>query len=180
MGAILDLPSPDWFGDYDSQVTVHIIDSSRPQNLATLFGAGENGDRIIIWDDGGAEKLEEERKAWEAIMVSLFVAFVFLSSGTFANRCMDLQLDPGSDSDEDSDMDSDGGGPSGGEDEDGDVDVDGDDEEYGEDGRPGKRRSVGGSGQGTRKRRRIERVGRFNSPQPSQTYNTQATTQAVR
>jgi len=72
MGAILDLPSPEWFGDYDPQVIVHIIDSSRPQNLATLFGAGENGDRIIIWDDGGAEKLEEERKAWEAIMVSLF------------------------------------------------------------------------------------------------------------
>ena len=71
MGAILDLPSSEWFGDYDPQVTVHIIDSSRPQNLATLFGAGENGDRIIIWDDGGAEKLEEEKKAWEAIMVSL-------------------------------------------------------------------------------------------------------------
>ena len=72
MGAILDLPSHEWFGDYDPQVTVHIIDSSRPQNLATLFGTGENGDRVIIWDDGGAEKLEEEREAWEAIMVCSF------------------------------------------------------------------------------------------------------------
>lgn len=81
MGAILDLPSPEWFGDYDPRVTVHIIDSSRPQNLATVFGAGENGDRIIIWDDGGAEKLEEERKAWEAIMVSLFrFGFTFTGS----------------------------------------------------------------------------------------------------
>ena len=80
MGAILDLPSSEWFGDYDPQVTVHIIDSSRPQNLATLFGAGENGDRIIIWDDGGAEKLEEERKAWEAIMVSLSCFWFWLYS----------------------------------------------------------------------------------------------------
>jgi len=71
---------------------------------------------------------------------------------------MDLQLDPEPGSDEDSDMYSDDG-PSGDEDEDCDVDADGDDEEYGEDARTGKRRSVGGSGQGTRKRRRIERVG---------------------
>lgn len=70
MGAILDLPSAEWFGEYDIQVAVHIIDSSRPQNLSTLFGGGENGDRIIIWDDGGAEDLDEERKAWEAITVS--------------------------------------------------------------------------------------------------------------
>lgn len=70
MGAILDLPSMEWFGEYSPQVDVHIIDSSRPQNLSTLFGSGDNGDRIIIWDDGGAEKLEEEKKAWEAIMVS--------------------------------------------------------------------------------------------------------------
>ena len=94
---------------------------------------------------------------------------------------MDLQLDPEPDSDEDSDMYSDGGGPSGGEgeDEDGDVDVGRDDEEYEEDGRPGKRRSVGGSGQGTRKRRRIESVGRFNSLYSLQAYNTQATTQVI-
>ncbi|KAF5391946.1 hypothetical protein D9757_001797 [Collybiopsis confluens] len=52
MGAILDLPSEEWFGEFRQEV-------------------------IIVWDDGGAEKLEEERKAWEALM-----------------------YDPGSDSDE--------------------------------------------------------------------------------
>jgi len=74
---------------------------------------------------------------------------------------MDLQLDPELDSDEDSDMYSDDDGPEDdqGEAEDGDIEVDGDDEEYGEDGQPRKRRSVGGSGQGSRKRRRIESVG---------------------
>lgn len=70
MGAILDLPSPDWFGDFDPKVTVHIIDSSRPQNLSSLFGGGENGDRIVVWDDGGAERMEAERKAWEVLTVS--------------------------------------------------------------------------------------------------------------
>ena len=88
MGAILDLPSSEWFGDYDPQVSVHIIDSSRPQNLATLFGAGENGDRIIIWDDGGAEKLEEERKAWEAIMVSLFACFSLVPTCEVSPECL--------------------------------------------------------------------------------------------
>ncbi|KAF5372863.1 hypothetical protein D9758_001652 [Tetrapyrgos nigripes] len=68
MGGILDLSSPDWFGDFNPQVTVHVIDSTRPQNLSTLFGAGTNGERIVVWDDGGAAKLEEERKAWEALM----------------------------------------------------------------------------------------------------------------
>lgn len=69
MGAILDLPSSEWFGDFDPRLTVHVIDSSRPQNLSTIFGGGENGDRIVIWDDGGAEHLQEERKAWEALTV---------------------------------------------------------------------------------------------------------------
>ena len=168
MGAILDLPSPEWFGDYDPQVTVHIIDSSRPQNLATLFGAGENGDRIIIWDDGGAEKLEQEKTAFEEIMVGglhFVFCFGFVGfNGMFANRYIGLQLYPEPDSDEDSDERSDGG-PSGDEDEDGDVDVDGDGEGYGEDGR--KRRSVGGPGQGDRKRRRTEEVHLFGSPPSS-------------
>lgn len=73
MGAILDLPSSEWFGDFSTQLTVHVIDSSRPQNLSSVFGGGENGERIVIWDDGGAEDLQEERKAWEALTVSLFV-----------------------------------------------------------------------------------------------------------
>lgn len=70
MGAILDLPSSEWFGDFNAMLTIHVIDSSRPQNLSSLFGGGENGERIVIWDDGGAENLQEERKAWEALMVS--------------------------------------------------------------------------------------------------------------
>jgi cell division control protein 45 len=76
MGAILDLPSSEWFGDFSTQMTVHVIDSTRPQNLSSLFGAGENGERIIVWDDGEAAKLEEERMAWEALAVSL--SFWFL------------------------------------------------------------------------------------------------------
>lgn len=69
MGAILDLPSPEWFGDFPTTLTVHVIDSSRPQNLSSVFGAGENGDRIVVWDDGGVELLQEERKAWEVLAV---------------------------------------------------------------------------------------------------------------
>ena len=70
MGAILDLPSPEWFGDFPTTLTVHVIDSSRPQNLSSVFGGGENGDRIVSWDVGGVEDLEEERKAWETLTVS--------------------------------------------------------------------------------------------------------------
>ncbi|KIY43614.1 CDC45-like protein [Fistulina hepatica ATCC 64428] len=68
MGGILDLPSPEWFGDFDPRVAVHVIDSSRPQNLSSLFGGGENGERIIVWDDGETVKLIEEKEAWEALM----------------------------------------------------------------------------------------------------------------
>ncbi|KAL0578140.1 DNA replication initiation factor cdc45 [Marasmius crinis-equi] len=67
MGGILDLPSEEWFGDFQLKTTVHVIDSTRPQNLSSLFGGGPNGERIIVWDDGGVEKLTEEKKAWEAL-----------------------------------------------------------------------------------------------------------------
>ncbi|KAF9239582.1 CDC45 family [Melanogaster broomeanus] len=67
MGAILDLPSPMWFGEFSTKLTVHVIDSTRPQNLGSLFGGGGIGDRIVIWDDGEVEKMAEERKAWEAL-----------------------------------------------------------------------------------------------------------------
>ncbi|KAF7359316.1 Cell division control protein 45 [Mycena sanguinolenta] len=67
MGAILDLPSEEWFGGFSTNMSVHVIDSARPQNLSSLFGGGEAGDRIVVWDDGSADKLEEERKAWEAL-----------------------------------------------------------------------------------------------------------------
>nr|GAT59629.1 cell division control protein 45 [Mycena chlorophos] len=67
MGAILDLPSEEWFGEFSTEMSVHVIDSARPQNLSSLFGAGEAGERIVVWDDGAAADLEEERKAWEAL-----------------------------------------------------------------------------------------------------------------
>lgn len=67
MGAILDLPSPTWFGEFSTELTVHVIDSNRPQNLGSLFGGGDIGDRIVVWDDGEAENMEEERRAWEAL-----------------------------------------------------------------------------------------------------------------
>ena len=53
MGSIIDLPSEEWFGDFPDHLRVHIIDSNRPQNLASLFGPDE---KIVIWDDGGAEE----------------------------------------------------------------------------------------------------------------------------
>jgi len=64
MGSILDLPSQEWFGDFPDFLRVHIIDSNRPQNLSSLFGPDE---KIVVWDDGGAEELGEQRKAWEAL-----------------------------------------------------------------------------------------------------------------
>ncbi|KAF8636486.1 hypothetical protein AX17_003301 [Amanita inopinata Kibby_2008] len=67
MGGVMDLPSSDWFGDFDSRVTVHIIDSARPLSLPSLFGTGENGSRIVVWDDGGAEKLDDVKKSWETL-----------------------------------------------------------------------------------------------------------------
>ncbi|KAF4614936.1 hypothetical protein D9613_002935 [Agrocybe pediades] len=67
MGNQYDLTSPDWFGEFDMKVTIHVIDSSRPRSLSNLFLGGENGERVLIWDDGDAEKLVEERRSWEVI-----------------------------------------------------------------------------------------------------------------
>lgn len=69
MGGILDLPSSEWFGDFGERLTVHVIDSTRPSNLSSLFGTGPIGDRILVWDDGDAEKLTEEKRAWEFMTV---------------------------------------------------------------------------------------------------------------
>jgi hypothetical protein len=70
MGGILDLISEEWFGAFPGKLSVHVIDSTRPQNLGNLFAAGEAADRIIVWDDDEVEKLQEERIAWEALTVS--------------------------------------------------------------------------------------------------------------
>lgn len=69
MGSILDLPSEEWFGPFPDYVRVHVIDSNRPQNLASLFGPDQ---KIVVWDDGGAEGLEAEKKAFEALASSGF------------------------------------------------------------------------------------------------------------
>ena len=69
IGSVLNLPSPDWFGDFSPQVTIHVIDSARPQNLSNLFGIGADAQRIVVWDDGNASSLKEERDALEALLV---------------------------------------------------------------------------------------------------------------
>ncbi|KAI0807423.1 CDC45-like protein [Fomes fomentarius] len=148
MGSILDLPSPEWFGDFPTCLTVHVIDSSRPQNLSSVFGGGENGDRIVIWDDGGVEGLQEERKAWEVL--------------TYA---------PEIDSDEESDSDSDEEAEE--EDEDdqgGDEDEDG--YEGGGSGSPSrKRRSLDDGGRKQGKKRRVEEPNRLSREERAQHEN---------
>lgn len=67
MGAIQELTSG--FGDLAADLAIHIIDSMRPYNLSSLFLGGNIGERFIIWDDGEADTLQEERKAWEALQV---------------------------------------------------------------------------------------------------------------
>jgi cell division control protein 45 len=72
MGAITDLPNAEWFGDFGLGLMVHVIDSSRPLNLASMFAAGENAERILVWDDGEVDNLGEEQRAWEALTVCSF------------------------------------------------------------------------------------------------------------
>ncbi|TBU21108.1 hypothetical protein BD311DRAFT_838761, partial [Dichomitus squalens] len=60
IGAILDVPSPEWFGDFPTSLTVHVAYSSRPQHLSTMFGGGEHGDRIVIWHEGGVEHIRKD------------------------------------------------------------------------------------------------------------------------
>lgn len=71
LGGTFDLSAPDWFGELDLKVAIHVIDSTRPRGLDNLFLGGDNGARILVWDDGDAEKLVEEKKSWEIIQVSL-------------------------------------------------------------------------------------------------------------
>ena len=67
MGSILDLPSVDWFGDFDG-LTIHVIDSLRPQNLSSLFDVGDEA-RVVVWDDGGADSLSEVGAAYTQLLV---------------------------------------------------------------------------------------------------------------
>ncbi|KAG2149379.1 CDC45 family [Suillus clintonianus] len=127
MGAILDLSSENWFGEFSMKLTVHIIDSNRPQNLANMFSGGENGERFIVWDDGEAENMGEERKAWEA-----------------------LTYEPEPDSDEDSELDDEDDVRSN------EGDDPHDDEEFSERGPSGKRRSLGDGDRNQEKRRKLD------------------------
>lgn len=68
MGSILDLPSPEWFGEFHDQLTVHVVDSLRPQNLGSLFDASDEAQRVVVWDDGTADRIKDEREAWEQLM----------------------------------------------------------------------------------------------------------------
>lgn len=68
----MDLARPDWLGGLDLKVTIHVIDSSRPISLTNLFMGGDNGNRVVIWDDDDSSKLVEEKKAWETLEVSQF------------------------------------------------------------------------------------------------------------
>lgn len=135
IGSILDLPSPEWFGDFpQADLSVHIVDSARPQNLSSLFGTGPGSERIVVWDDGGASKLQEERNAWLAL---------------------ENEPEPNSDSDEDSDDDLDP--PS-----DEELAPDSDEDEYHQEAGGRKRRSLGDGDpfverKGKRRRTRLSR-----------------------
>ncbi|KAG9047269.1 hypothetical protein FS837_002630 [Tulasnella sp. UAMH 9824] len=71
-GALLDIGGDEWFEEFPSRVTIHIIDSSRPVDLHNLFGGagateeGATGPRVVVWDDGHADKLTRERLAFDA------------------------------------------------------------------------------------------------------------------
>ncbi|KAI0810937.1 CDC45-like protein [Irpex lacteus] len=67
MGAMYDLTKDDWFAPFNTNLHVHVIDSSRPLNLENIFMEQDVGERIVIWDDGGVEKLTEERRAYNVI-----------------------------------------------------------------------------------------------------------------
>lgn len=72
MGGSVDLSDDEWLGDFDYKVNIHVIDSNRPLDLNNLFLGGESGSRILIWDDGDADKLIEEKKSWEITTVSFY------------------------------------------------------------------------------------------------------------
>ncbi|EIW85425.1 CDC45-like protein [Coniophora puteana RWD-64-598 SS2] len=67
MGSILTLTSDQWLGEFSERLSVHVIDSTRPRDLSNLFDPSETGERVIVWDDGEAENMEEMKRAWEAI-----------------------------------------------------------------------------------------------------------------
>jgi cell division control protein 45 len=73
-GSVVNLPSDTWFGLFPESLHIHIIDSSRPYNLSTLFGMGP-AERIVVWDDDRVAKMDEVRTAWFAIEVRSMLSF---------------------------------------------------------------------------------------------------------
>jgi cell division control protein 45 len=81
MGGQTDLPRANWFGEFEEHVTFHVIDSIRPLSLDSLFMGGTNGERIFVWDDGGAENLVDELKmSWEIVTVRFQIDTLGVSS----------------------------------------------------------------------------------------------------
>ena len=115
-----------------SGVTVHLIDSSRPWNLANAFGGfggGEDNEaRIVVWDDGfnDPKEFEELRKSWE----SLEVRFDFKVNYYHKLKWLFVQYDPESsdESEDESDFDSDSGESDEQDESDGVPESDNDDE----------------------------------------------------
>lgn len=61
---MLDLQASEWFEGLDPHISIHLIDSSRPQSLANLFDEGPHSQRIVVWDDGTANSLEKQKDAY--------------------------------------------------------------------------------------------------------------------
>jgi cell division control protein 45 len=85
------------------------MDARRPWNLSNLFGialdvdddgeeAGEG--KIWTWGDGDETKLDNVKKSWETLEVSLVLAAAWICSAN-------VQYEPESDSDSDSDEEDD-------------------------------------------------------------------------
>jgi len=100
MGSILDLTSDQWFGEFDPKLSVHVLDSLRPQNLSSLFDDSDEGRRVVVWDDGTADNMKPERTAFETLMVRTVCRLAENADTQYLAR----QAYP-EDSDEDSDSD---------------------------------------------------------------------------
>lgn len=105
IGSLLDLPSSDWFGDFSPQITIHVIDSNRPQNLHSLFGHQPEAQRILVWDDGNAESLQKQREAYDILSVRLLFCrlSMHLVISFFCSLDWKNELDSDSSSNSDSD-----------------------------------------------------------------------------
>lgn len=70
MGSLIELLTDEWFGPFPPDVTIHVIDSTRPQTLSNLFTPGREGERVRVWDDGTALTLDKYKEAHETGLVS--------------------------------------------------------------------------------------------------------------